>query len=444
MYEKLIKYRQSKIYPFCMPGHKQNFQVPKLTNPYDIDITEVDGFDNLHDPSGILKELQLRLAEVYNVPKVFLSVNGSTAGILAAISAIPSGKAVCVARNCHKSVFDGVSVSGRKTFYLYPDEILPDSMIFGGIGPEAVERMLKRHSEIGAVVVTSPTYEGFLSDIKSLAETAHKYGALLIVDEAHGAHFPYHKAFPVSAIYLGADIVVQSLHKTLPSLNQTALVFVNEDMELQRRVQRALSTFTTTSPSYGLLASIEYCVEWCVENESEFDEYVAKLLSLRKRLSQLSTVALLGEKMVGKHDIFEVDPSKLTLISRQMPGPDLQRYLLKEHQLQMEAAGPVHVLGMTSVMDTEDGFKRLFNALSDAEKIREYPGDPVYSEKQIEEISLLYIGKTGTVYQDFVYLYPPGSPIIAPGEVFTQEIREKILHYIDLGLEVIEWERFSF
>lgn len=444
LYDKLIKYGKSDIYPFCMPGHKRNFRIPGLSNPYDIDITEVDGFDNFHDPSGILKELQEKLAEIYEVPRVFLSVNGSSAGMLAAVSAAPAGSALCIARNCHKSVFDGAAVSGRKVYYLYPEELIPESMIFGGISPDSLEQLLSRHEDIGAVVVTSPTYEGFLSDIRALAETAHSHGALLIVDEAHGAHLPYHDAFPVSSIYLDADIVVQSLHKTLPSLNQTALVFVNGDGALQRKVQRMLSTFTTTSPSYGLMASIEYCVKWCVENEAEFDEYVEMLKTFRERYSHFQAVTLLGEELVGQHAIFDLDPSKLTFVSEQMPGTDLGRFLLEKHHLQMEAAGPSHVLAMTSVMDTEDGFKRLYKALADSARFREYPADPVYDRKQLERIAIAHLEKTGKEYRDFIYLYPPGCPVIAPGEIYTKEIQEKVLRYIDLGLEVTEWERFTF
>lgn len=444
LYDKLIKYGKSDIYPFCMPGHKRNFRVPGIENPYDIDITEVDGFDNLHDPTGILKKMEERFAEVYGVPRVFMSVNGSSAGMLAAVSAAPLGSALCVARNCHKSVFDGVSVSGRKVYYTYPEEIIEGSMIFGGVDPASVENLLKRHSNIKAVVITSPTYEGFLSDVKTIAEIAHKYEALLIVDEAHGAHMPYHDAFPVSAIYLGADIVVQSLHKTLPSLNQTALVFVADDPELQRRVERALSVFTTTSPSYGLMASMEYCVEWCVENEAEFDEYVEMLKLFRSRYAGLQAVQLLGEELIGTHHIFDMDPSKLVFLPQKMPGVDLGRYLLKEHKLQMEAAGPSHVLAMTSVMDTEDGFKRLYKGLAQAAVVSSYPKDPVYSGKQLQEIALAYLQKTDKVFKDFIYLYPPGCPIIAPGEVFTKELRDKVLQYIDLGLEVIEWERSIF
>ena len=293
-------------------------------------------------------------------------------------------------------------------------------------------------------MITSPTYEGFLSDVQTIAEIAHKHEAILIVDEAHGAHLPYHDSFPVSAIYLGADIVVQSLHKTLPSLNQTALVFVNGDDVLARRVERALSTFTTTSPSYGLLASCEYCVEWCVENEEEFNEYVEMLKVFRERYKNLQAVDLLGEELIGQYHIFDMDPSKLTFVSRQMSGADLGRYLLKEHKLQMEAAGCRHVLAMTSVMDIESGFERLYKGLAAAARVHSYPGEPLYTEKQLEELSLLYLSKVDRVFKDFIYLYPPGCPIIAPGEVFTLETWKKVREYIDEGLEVIQWERSIF
>ena len=444
LYQKLTEYAKSDIYPFCMPGHKRNFYVPGLENPYDVDITEVDGFDNLHDPSGIIREMEERLKEVYEAGDVLMSVNGSSAGMLAAVSAVPKGGELIVARNCHKSVFDAVSIGGRTVHYVYPEELFPDSMIFGGVEAEQVEALLKRNKRIRAVVITSPTYEGFLSDVKSIADLCHRFGAILIVDEAHGAHLPYHQAFPVSAIYQGADIVVQSLHKTLPSLNQTALVFVNKDPELTRKVRRTLSTFTTTSPSYGLLASIEYCVEWCVDNEAEFDSYVKTLEAFRERYAALPAVTLLGDELVGRNGIFAADPSKLVFLTSRMPGNDLSRYFLKEHRLQMEAAGPTHVLAMTSVMDTEEGFKRLYNAIAEAVKVTTYPGDPVYSGKQLEQIALAYVQKTGAVFKDFIYLYPPGCPIVAPGEMFTKEIREKILRWIDMGLEVIEWERSTF
>lgn len=444
LYQKLIEYNKSGIYPFCMPGHKRNFRVPGVENPYDIDITEVDGFDNFHDPSGILKDMQKRFAEVYSADHVYLSVNGSSAGMLAAVSSVPVKGELLVARNCHKSVFDGLAINGRKVHYLYPEEVIEGSMIYGGIDPETVEKMLSRHSRIKAVVITSPTYEGFLSDVQTIAEIAHKHEAILIVDEAHGAHLPYHDSFPVSAIYLGADIVVQSLHKTLPSLNQTALVFVNGDDVLARRVERALSTFTTTSPSYGLLASCEYCVEWCVENEEEFNEYVEMLKVFRERYKNLQAVDLLGEELIGQYHIFDMDPSKLTFVSRQMSGADLGRYLLKEHKLQMEAAGCRHVLAMTSVMDIESGFERLYKGLAAAARVHSYPGEPLYTEKQLEELSLLYLSKVDRVFKDFIYLYPPGCPIIAPGEVFTLETWKKVREYIDEGLEVIQWERSIF
>lgn len=443
LYNKLKKYSQSDIYPFCMPGHKRNFTMPGIQDFYQADITEVPGFDNLHDPSGIIMDVEDFLKDIYGLPNVLMSVNGSTAGILAAISAAPEGS-ICVARNCHKSVFDGVSLARRKTYYTYPDELIKNSMIYGGADPFKIEELLNRHPDIKAVVITSPTYEGFLSDIEFIAESVHRHNALLIVDEAHGAHFPYHDSFPVSAAYLGADIVVQSLHKTLPSLNQTALVFVADDPYLARRVRRMLSAFTTTSPSYGLLASIEYCVKWCLENEEAFDEYVKMLNEFREKFSGLNSVKLIGNEVKGKHNIFDVDPSKLLFKSLNMPGTDLSAYLLKEHHIQMEAAGLSHVLALSGVMDTYEGFSRLLRAFSDAGSASSYADEKEFDKKQMERIALAFVAKTGKVFDDFIYLYPPGCPIVAPGEVFTKEIRDRVVSYIEQGLEVIEWERFTY
>lgn len=444
LYQKLVKYNRSNIYPFCAPGHKRSFCAPDVDNPYEIDIKGGADFDFLQEPSGILKEMQQRLADVYGVPHVFLSVGGAAAGMLAALCTIPKGAAVCVARNCHKAVFDALSVGGRKAYYTYPEELLADSMIFGGVSCEAVEQLLKKHSDIKAVIVTSPTPEGYLSDIKALAEAAHRYGARLIVDESHGAHLPYHEAFPVSAMYLGADIVVQELEETLPTLTQTALVIVNEDEETARKVARALCVFTPQSPSYGLLASIEYGVEWCVENEEEFNSFVKNLAEFKKRSESLQTVRLLGQEQVATHHIFDWDSSKVTIVSPNLSPNDLATYFLQEHKLQMEAVGAKHVSALTSVMDTQEAFHKLSHALEGVQKAKPYPKAAPLSKEQMKQISLLYLSKVGRVYDDFIYVFPPACPIIAPGEVFTKELCERILQYIEQGLTVTKWERSIF
>ncbi len=441
LYKKLIEYEHSGIYPFCMPGHKRRFKIHKIDNPYKIDITEVDGFDNLHDPHGIIKDIEDKLSEIYNVPNVLLSVNGSSAGMLAAITAIQGN--VIVARNCHKSVFDAVSINKKKVYYLYPRTLDKEKTIYGGVSPKEVEGLLERHPDIKSVVITSPTYEGFISDIKRIAEVVHAHDAILVVDEAHGAHLPFCKDFPKSAIYLGADIVVQSLHKTLPSLNQTALVFVN-NQDLEMAVRRSLSAFTTTSPSYMLLASAEYCVRWCNENEKKFEEYVKLLNKYRKKYLKLKNIHLIAKEQVRGHaDIYDVDPSKLVFVAEKMTGVALSHFLLHERKIQMEMAGLKHVIGMTSVMDTESGFARLNRALKKADLLLEYNPRRSASKEDLEKIALLHAFEIGKEYNDFIYVYPPGCPIVAPGEVYSDKDREHIIKCINEGLEVMLWERFS-
>ena len=176
-------------------------------------------------------EVERRLQEIYDQKNIFISTGGSRAGLLAAITAIKGGGSILAARNCTKEVFDALSFNRRKVRYLYPKELFPDSLIYGSVQPAEVEAALQAHKDIDAVVITSPTLEGVVSDVEAIAKIVHRAGAVLIVDESYGAHFPYHDDFPVSAIYLDADVVVQSPGKTLPIPDQTALVFVNTDME---------------------------------------------------------------------------------------------------------------------------------------------------------------------------------------------------------------------
>ena len=229
LYKKLERYGQSDFYPFHMPGHKRNLASSAGKFPFERDITEISGFDNLHHAEGILKEAQENAAQLYGTRRCFFSVNGSTAALLSAISAcVSKGGSILVARNCHKAVYHALYLRELQPVYIYPHE---DSRlgINGGISPSRVERYLEEHPEVEAVLITSPTYDGIVSNVEKIAEIAHRHEVPLIVDEAHGAHFRFSEYFPVSAADLGADIVIQSFHKTLPSMTQTAVLHVCSD-----------------------------------------------------------------------------------------------------------------------------------------------------------------------------------------------------------------------
>ena len=234
---QLELYRDSGYYPFHMPGHKRQAVTEYLSNPYLEDITEITDFDNLHHAEGILKEAQEYAGKIFRTYKSYFLIHGSTAGILAAVSACTQqGGRILMARNCHKAAYHAVYLRDLKPVYLYPswNETLG---LNGGIDPKDVEDELRIHKDIQAVLVTSPTYDGVVSDIKKIAGSVHKYGIPLIVDEAHGAHFGFHPYFPENALKKGADVVIHSLHKTLPSLTQTALLHINGTIADRDRIR---------------------------------------------------------------------------------------------------------------------------------------------------------------------------------------------------------------
>ena len=366
--ERLSTYAASDAYPFHMPGHKRQVRwgITSFPNPFSVDITEIDGFDNLHHAEDILKESMESAAAVYGADRSWYLVNGSTCGILTAIAAAvkPGGK-LLMARNSHKSAYHAVVLNQLEPVYLYPEEV-PEFQIPGGIRPEQVEKALLEHPEIRAVFVTSPTYEGIVSDIRKIAEATHRHGAALIVDEAHGAHLPFGNGnyFPNGALQEGADLVIQSLHKTLPSLTQTAILHLKSQILDAKKVEQYLAVYQSSSPSYILIASMENCVRYMAEQGAgEMERYGARLQKIRERLARLKHFRLLTEKICGKAGVYGYDPSKLVLFPDSMTGSRLAETLRAEYHLEAEMSSGRYVLLMTSFMDTEEGFSRLEQAL---------------------------------------------------------------------------------
>jgi arginine/lysine/ornithine decarboxylase len=299
MYDLLMQlkdYTSDDYVPLHMPGSKRNTELFSMGNPYGIDITEIDGFDNLHNAQGILKKGMIRAARLFGAEETLYLVNGSSAGIMAAIcGATKKNDTVLVARNCHISVYNAIYLNELKPIYIYPQEIIDKSGkstgIYGKVSPQEIEKKLERNKEITAVVVTSPTYEGVVSDIEKIAQTVHRHNAVLIVDEAHGAHFPFSSAFPQTAVKCGADVVIQSIHKTLPAFTQTALLHLNGDRIDRERVKRYWNIYQTTSPSYILMAGIENCMT-ILENDGAklFETYIERLRLLRENIESLKNI----------------------------------------------------------------------------------------------------------------------------------------------------------
>ncbi len=471
--ERLKEYHESGCYPFHMPGHKRQCRdeiVNQFPNPFAIDITEIEGFDNLHHPEDVLKESMEWAASVYGSDKTYYLVNGSSCGILSAISAsVRPGGTLLMSRNCHKSVYHGVILNQLKSLYLYP-QIMEEFGIQGAIDAKAVDKALKEHPEIQAVLVVSPTYDGVTSDIREIAQIVHQYKIPLIVDEAHGAHFSFgeleggERLFPQPAIQCGADLVIQSLHKTLPSLTQTAVLHMRRGYVDEKRLERYLQIYQSSSPSYVFMAGIENCIyEMNRNGKQRMGEFRDRLMRLRERLSQMKHLKLLSKKSrMGGGCSWDLDLSKIVISCRNcsrifldgkdMPldGEQLMDWLRSQYRLELEMCGADYVVAITTMMDTEEGLMRLADAFLKIDgalkleqkktpEIRIMKAEVVMPIKEAADAPSREIEisqAAGKISAEFVYLYPPGIPIVTPGERISDEIAVLIQRYKSLGLPV--------
>ena len=389
----------------------------------------------------LIESVEKQAREIYSFPNVFVSTDGSRSGILAAIASLPEGR-ILMARNCRKAAFDAVSLMRRKVGYLYPEELYLGSFIYGGISADHLKKILDNHREYCAVVLLSPTPEGIISDIEKIAEICHEHDTVLIVDESYGAHFPFYEDFPTSAIFLGADVVIHDLSKSLPAMEQSALVFVNTDAELTRKIKVALSTFVTEYPNEELVKSIQDCLDWSFRNENAFSDYLDMLLDFSSRFEQVPDLRLLDRDLIGTKDIFDMDEGRLVFLKDGLTGIALGNFLTEKQGIRTDGAGLCHVVIPTSVGMTRNDFRHLYKGLLATAGMPKYQPRKEYTQEQIALISLLQVVKTGKQYRDFIYVYPPGCPVIAPGETYTKAIKEQVTDLIDKGIEIEIWERY--
>lgn len=454
LYDKLKEYSSSDYYPYHMPGHKRSISM--ITDLYKIDLTEIEGFDNLHHPEDILKEAQERAAALYCSQESYFLVNGSTAGILSAISACTSiGGKVLVARNCHKAVYHSLLIRNLQVQYIYPQEIKQYGLN-GGLAHQEIERYLIDMPEIQAVIITSPTYDGVVSDVKKIADIVHRYRKPLIVDEAHGAHFGFHPYFPKSSVMLGADAVIHSLHKTLPSFTQTALLHINGSLIDREAVRRYLGVFQTSSPSYILMAGMDHCIRMLTEDKEHlFNTLADHLQTFRNKFLGLKHIRLFDPEMLGKEQIYDLDRSKLLFLTADLPGSgrELHHVLRNRFHLEMEMSSLNYVLALTSVADRKEGFDRLLDAMLhlDSEWKKAVTDDRkreaenrvkfveneavmgIYEAECVSKKSLPLLESSGETAGEFLYLYPPGIPFLVPGERISEHLVEKIRKYQKQG-----------
>lgn len=504
-------YAEGNIYPYHMPGHKRQRWGELPEAMFKTDITEIEGFDNLHQPEGILLELQREAAGLYGSEECYYLVNGSTCGILSALSgAVPFGGRILMARNCHKSAYHAVYLRHLKISYLYP-HCLETYGIADAVTPEQVRSALEAESDIQAVLIVSPTYEGRIADISGIAGIVHERGIPLIVDEAHGAHLGLAEGFPPNSCQAGADLVIHSVHKTLPSLTQTALLHVNGNLVDRDRLCRFLHIYQTSSPSYLLMAGIDNALEYVRrQGGTAFRQFRERYDMMMEVLAGCSCLKFLS----GDNRVQDTGKLVISVKYAGITGKQLSDILLKEYHLQTEMSSGDYTLAMFTVNDSEEAYRRMTEALLeidsrvkeqnidesfagghedslDTQKLdlpakdaptknslvqnasiqktlvrkasvkkplvrnsleeatRQFALDkrPAAEEEMREPIPLAEAwdmdseevalkDSVGRYAAEFVNLYPPGVPLLVPGERMTEGLYQEILRDLEAGLTV--------
>ncbi|PKM57699.1 MAG: hypothetical protein CVU98_04775 [Firmicutes bacterium HGW-Firmicutes-3] len=454
LYGHLKKYHH-KVYPMHMPGHKGG-RYRFIEDAYTIDVTEVPGTDHLYQASGILKESMDHIGKMYGTKKTIFLVNGSTMGILCAIGGIhEADDTVLVARNCHQSVYHGITLFKLKPLYIYPE--ITQFGLVGGIDPRKVEEALIANPKILSFIMTSPTYEGFISDIEAISKICHRYNVMLVVDEAHGAHLPFSKYLPDSAVNLGADIVIHSMHKTLPTFTQSALMHLNLEKETERKVLKMLQMLQTSSPSYVMMAQMDLCIRQLMHQEKLWISHLNTLKKVHNNLNKLKNIKSLDRYRNIQEGIVAKDPYKHILLfdKTNISGHDFNHRLREDYNIQLELSSKIHALGFFSIADNKGAllayikairaidkklkpFKKPIKAASSFNKNEKVLEPYEAFSKKSERVPLSQ--GLDRIAAGMITPYPPGIPMVVPGERITKGLIQQINKWEEEGLEILGYD----
>ena len=444
-------YVKNDILPFHVPGHKKGQGVDEEfsefmgKNPFKIDVTLFKMVDSLHNPKSVIKESQDLAADAYGSKRAFFSVHGTSGAIQAMImSVLRPGEKILVPRNVHKSVNAGIILSGAEPVYMKP-EIDDELGISHGVSVETVKNTLKEHSDVKAVLIINPTYYGVAADIKSIADIAHSYDIPLLVDEAHGPHLKFHEKLPISAIDAGADICCQSTHKILSAMTQASILHINSNRIDENKVQQVLNLLHTTSPSYVLMASLDCCRRQIAVHGRELLENTIKISNyLREEINKIPGFSSFGEEILGKEGRFSFDPTKVTISAKELglTGFQLETILINDYNIQVELSDFYNVLAVITIGDTKESVDKLITAVKDISKMNSenvrikvkflgMPEIPEYVQNpreafNSEKTRILFKESEGMISGETILAYPPGIPIICPGERISRETIEYI------------------
>jgi arginine decarboxylase len=461
LFTALVEHAARNPVQFHIPGHKKGVGMdPEFRsfigdNALSIDLINISPLDDLHQPTGVIQEAQKLAADAFHADYTFFSVQGTSGAIMTMIMSICSeGDKIIIPRNIHKSVMSAIIFAGVKPIFISPvrDANLG---IDHGVTTRSVKRALDKHPDAKAVLVINPTYYGVSADLREIVELVHSFNIPVLVDEAHGVLVHFHDKLPVSAMQAGADMAATSVHKLGGSLTQSSVLNIRGPRVNPKRVQTIISMLTTTSTSYILLASLDTSRRHLALNGYRMAEEAIRLAEFtRKSVNDIPGLYCFGEDILGTEAAFDYDPTKVTIHVRHLgiTGYDAENWLRDRYNIEVELSDMYNILCLITPGDSQDTVDILITALRElaAEnyevrnanelivKIPEIPQlslpprDAFYGETE----TILFEQSAGRIIAEFIYVYPPGIPILLPGEVISQENIDYIMDHVKVGLPV--------
>ncbi|MCI5725944.1 MAG: aminotransferase class I/II-fold pyridoxal phosphate-dependent enzyme [Clostridium sp.] len=454
IYEALEKFRKKRVVPFDVPGHKRGRGNPELVELLGekcvgLDVNSMKPLDNLCHPISVIHEAEKLTADAFGAEHAFLMVGGTTSAVQnMVLSVCKAGDKIILPRNVHKSVINAIVLCGAIPIYVNP-KINPVLGIALGMDINSVEETIRNNPDAVAVFVNNPTYYGICSDIKSIVKIAHSYGMKVLADEAHGTHFYFSDQLPISAMEAGADMAAISMHKSGGSLTQSSIMLTNKGVNADY-VRQIINLTQTTSASYLLLSSLDISRRNLALRGKESFEKVAQMAEYaRNEINEIGGYYAYGKELINGTSVYDFDITKLSVytLGNGLAGIEVYDLLRDEYDIQIEFGDICNILAYISIGDRIQDIERLVGALADIERLYkkdktgmlsgEYiqpelvvtPQKAFYSEK----VSLPIMETVGKVCGEFVMCYPPGIPILAPGEMITKEIAEYIVYAKEKG-----------
>lgn len=448
IYEALERFREMRVVPFDVPGHKHGKGNPELTSflgekCVSIDVNSMKPLDNLCHPVSVIREAEILAADAFKAADAFLMVNGTTSSVQSMVlSCCKRGDKIILPRNVHRSVINALVLCGAIPVYVNP-EVNTKLGISLGMSREQVQKAINENPDAVAVFVNNPTYYGICSDLRAIVKMAHEAGMLCLADEAHGTHFYFGENMPVSAMEAGADMASVSMHKSGGSLTQSSLLLIGKNVNAGH-VRQIINLTQTTSGSYLLMSSLDISRRnLALRGKEVFRKVVQMAEYTREEINAIGGYYAYGKELINGDSIFDFDPTKLSVHTRDigLAGIEVYDILRDEYDIQIEFGDIGNILAYLSIGDRIQELERLVSALAEIRRryqrdssgllSQEYidpevvssPQEAFYSKKK----SLPIHESVGYVCSEFVMCYPPGIPILAPGERITKEI----LDYID-------------